>query len=75
MKTNGTQTEDDEDYPWDPDDGDSMFSDGNVSDVESSQGSDKNKRFRRAANKVRIFSEAVDYSHIKSKVNALVLSG
>ena len=75
MKTNGTQTEDDEDYPWDPDDGDSMFSDGNVSDVESSQDSDKNKRFRRAANKVRIFSEAVDYSHIKSKVNALVLGG
>ena len=62
---------DDGSYMWDHDDNDSMFSDGNVSDVESGQGSGTgNKRFRRAANKVRIFSEAADYSHIKSKVNS-----
>ena len=61
---------DDGSYTWDPDDNDSMMSDGNVSDIEGEQGSGRNKRFRRAANKVKIFSEAADYSHIKSKVNS-----
>lgn len=54
---------------WNCDDSDSMFSDGNASDVESAQGSDARQRFQRAANKFKIFNQATDYSHVKSKVN------
>ena len=54
---------------WNCDDSDGMFSDGNASDVDSTQGSDARQRFQRAANKFKIFNQATDYSHVKSKVN------
>lgn len=61
----------DESFIWTHEDldSDSMLSDSNVSDVESAEGSEAKQRFRRAANKFRIFNQATDYSHVRSKVN------
>ncbi|KAJ7372987.1 hypothetical protein OS493_015457 [Desmophyllum pertusum] len=43
--------------------------DGSGSDGESLTSSNGKRRFRRAANHIRIFSEGADYSHVRSKVN------
>ncbi|KAL9951711.1 hypothetical protein ACROYT_G044433 [Oculina patagonica] len=70
LKTNATQTIDDGSNYWDHGDDDSTFdASGSGSEAESLTSSDGRRRFRRAANKVRIFSESVDYSHVRSKVN------
>lgn len=43
--------------------------DASGSDAESLPSTDGRKRFRRAANKIRIFNEGADYSHVRSKVD------
>ena len=73
LKSNSTQTFDDGKNFSELEDGDSTI-DPSGSDGESLTSSDGQRRFRRAANKVRIFSESVDYSHVKSKVDIAVLS-
>lgn len=72
LKSNSTQTFDDGSNYWELEDGDSTF-DASGSDGESLTSSDGKRRFRRAANKIRIFSESVDYSHVKSKVDIAAL--
>ena len=67
LKSNSTQTVGDGSNYWDHDDYDSMV-DGSGSDGESLTSSNGKRRFRRAANHVRIFSEGADYSHVRSKV-------
>lgn len=74
LKTNATQTVDDGSDYWDHGDDDSTFdASGSGSEAESLTSSDGRRRFRRAANKVRIFSQSVDYSHVRSKVYNPVL--
>lgn len=73
LKSNSTQTFDDGNNFSELEDGDSTI-DPSGSDGESLTSSDGKRRFRRAANKVRIFSESVDYSHVKSKVDVAALS-
>ena len=73
LKSNSTQTFDDGNNFSELEDGDSTI-DPSGSDGESLTSSDGQRRFRRAANKVRIFSESVDYSHVKSKVDIASLS-
>lgn len=53
---------------WNPYDSDFVMSDSNASDVEGGQGTDASRHFRRAANKVKIFNQPTDYSHVQSKV-------
>ena len=74
LKSNSTQTFDDGSNYWELEDGDSTFdASASGSDGESLTSSDGKRRFRRAANKIRIFSESVDYSHVKSKVDIAAL--
>ena len=73
LKSNSTQTFDGGNY-WELEDGDSTFdASASGSDGESFTSSDGKRRFRRAANKIRIFSERVDYSHVKGKVDIAAL--
>lgn len=69
VKTIATQTHDDGSNFLDhgDDDYDSTL-DASGSDAESFTSTDGRKRIRRAANKIRIFHEAADYSHVRSKV-------
>jgi len=74
LKSNSTQTFDDGSNYWEFEDGDSTFdASASGSDGESLTSSDGKRRFRRAANKIRIFSESVDYSHVRSKVDIVAL--
>ena len=74
FKSNSTQTFDDGSNYLELDDRDSTFdASASGSDGESLTSSDGEQRFRRAANKIRIFSESVDYSHVKSKVDIAAL--
>jgi len=74
LKSNSTQTVDDGNNYWELEDGESTFdASASGSDGESLTSSDGKRRFRRAANKVRIFSESVDYSHVRSKVDIACL--
>ena len=79
LKSNSTQTFDDGTNHWELENGDSTFdASASGSDGESLTSSEDKRRFRRAANKIRIFSESVDYSHVRSKVNmaaSLTLEG
>ena len=75
LKSNSTQTFDDGGNYWELDDGDSAFdASASGSDGEGLTSSDGRRRFRRAANKIRIFSERADYSHVQSKVDLAALS-
>lgn len=69
VKSNGTQTYDGGSNFLDHgDDAYDSTVDASGSDAESLTSSDGRRRFRRAANKIRIFSEGADYSHLRSKV-------
>lgn len=75
LKSNATQTIEDGSNCGDYEDEDSTFdASASGSDGESLTSSDGKRRFRRAANKVRIFSESVDYSHVRSKVDIAALT-